>query len=86
MNPKLLFDVYEAKLQEIQIIIMDKGLNGISNYREEDGISLIKDFDAKLYFFNCFETMHTKFPTAELSVVIENAHISTGISNLRTIL
>lgn len=65
---------------------MEKGMDGIAKYSEQQGSRLIKNFDAKLYIFNCFEPMHPKFPTAELSVVIENVHVIGSIGHLQTIL
>jgi hypothetical protein len=70
-----LYDRYEAHLKNLQINILDKGLKGIGKYKRGAGLSLINDFNASIFLFNCVEPMHPLFPTVELSVIVKTFDI-----------
>jgi hypothetical protein len=53
--------------------MLEKGLKkGISHYKQGKGAKIIREFNAKLYIFNCVEPMHPIYPTVELSIIIQN--------------
>ena len=39
---------------------------------------MVKEFNAKLYFYNCVDPMHPLYHSAELSIVIQNFELQFG--------